>query len=115
MPPKSVLAIGSVIWALFFAGIPITAAAIAYAAWKGIPKNFSREMYWTVFVSASAVGGLLTVLAQRISLSSFWEILAHYGCGISGLLLFPVGVGCGAAVFTYRGPTFSRSPRPGDE
>jgi hypothetical protein len=36
----------------FFVIVPSIAAAIGYAAWKGKPKNFSREMYWTAFAVA---------------------------------------------------------------
>lgn len=33
----------------FFVAVPPIAAAIGYAAWKGRPKNFDREMYWNFF------------------------------------------------------------------
>ncbi len=37
----------------FFVIVPSIAAAIGYAAWKGKPKNFDREMYWTAFACVS--------------------------------------------------------------
>ena len=36
----------------FFVAVPSIAAVIGYAAWKGKPKNFNREMYWTAFAAA---------------------------------------------------------------
>ena len=105
----------SYVFLVMLAIMPFIAGAVAYAAWKGLPKNFSKEMYWTVFVVAEVAGALLILEAQRISLNNSWLLLAHYACGFSGLLVFAVGMGCGAAVFTYRGPIFSRSPKPKDE
>ena len=50
----------------FFVVVPSIAAVIGYAAWKGKPKNFSREMYWTVFAAAVATSLFLMVFAQRM-------------------------------------------------
>jgi hypothetical protein len=50
---------------VFFVLAPCVAATIGYAAWKGKPKSFDREMYWTTFVSTAAVAGLIIVYALR--------------------------------------------------
>jgi hypothetical protein len=94
--------------------VPGITAGIAYAAWKGLPKNFSREMYWTAFVSTGVPALFLLVVAQRTDLEGLRHILTHYTCAFSGLLLLGVSWGCGAAILTYRGPMFSRLSQPKD-
>jgi cytochrome bd-type quinol oxidase subunit 1 len=49
----------------FFVMAPAIGAAVGYSAWKGKPKNFDREMYWTAFVFTVAVAAFVFVLAQR--------------------------------------------------
>jgi hypothetical protein len=93
---------------LFFVGIPAIAGVIAYAASKGLPENFSREMYWTAFVSACVAAALLFVGAQRFDLEGLWHVLAHYVCAILSLLAFGIAMGCGVAIFTHRGRAFSQ-------
>src|SRR3989442_631117 len=67
------------------------AAVIGYAAWKGKPNNFGRDMYWTAFVSASAASGFLIVYAQRMSADvRSWQYLAQLAYFGLGILLFGV-------------------------
>ena len=84
----------------FFAIAPSVAAAIGYAAWKGKPKSFDREMYWTAFVSTGAVAGLIIVYAQRNG--GTWPRLAQLACLGLGALLFGVALGFGVGIFTRR-------------
>lgn len=97
---------------LFFIGMPVIAVAIAVAARKGLPKNFSREMYWTAMVVAAAVAATLGFVAQRDSHLGLWPAILRYVCMAACLMLLGVGMGCAAAIFTYRGPTFSRLSQP---
>jgi len=65
--PKVSLWIGAALFLLgFFVVVPSIAAVIGYAAWKGKPKNFGRDMYWTAFVVAIAASSFLMVYAQRM-------------------------------------------------
>jgi len=87
----------------FFIIVPSIAAAIGYAAWKGKPKNFSREMYWTAFASAGAISLFLLVYAQRMQADArTWQYLAQIACFGTGALLFGVAMGCLVGIFAYR-------------
>jgi len=87
----------------FLVVVPAIAAAIGYAAWKGKPKNFSQEMYWTAFASAIAVSGFLMVFAQRMQADvRTWQYIAQLACFGVGALLFGVAGGCFLGVFIYR-------------
>ena len=112
MPSLRLISImGGIELAIFCVCIPTIAAVIAYAAFKGRPRNFSREMYWTAFISAGGIGLALILIAQRLYLSGFWQTLAHYVFGILGLLLFGVAAGCFSGIFIYKGPLFSKLSR----
>jgi hypothetical protein len=92
---------GLLLFTLFVAA-PLIAAAIGYAAWKGRPKNFNREMYWTSFIAIGAAGGFLMVYAQRIHADvRTWQYLLQLACFGLGALLFGVAGGCGVGIFTY--------------
>src|SRR5215469_10696860 len=43
----------------FFVVAPAIAATIGYAARKGKPKSFDREMCWTTFVATGVVAGII--------------------------------------------------------
>ena len=87
----------------FFVVVPLIAAAIGYAAWKGKPKNFSREMYWTAFAAATVVSLFLMVFAQRMHADvRTWLYLVQVACFGLGALLFGVAGGCMVGIFTYR-------------
>jgi undecaprenyl pyrophosphate phosphatase UppP len=87
----------------FFVVIPSIAAAIGYAAWKGKPKNFNREMYWTSFAAATVASLLLMVFAQRMHADvRTWLYLVRVACFALGALLFGVAGGCTVGIFTYR-------------
>jgi small neutral amino acid transporter SnatA (MarC family) len=88
---------------IFVVVVPSIAAAIGYAAWKGKPKNFDREMYWMAFVTAIAVSLFLMVFAQRMHADvRTWQYLAQVMCFGSGAILFGVAGGCMIGIFTYR-------------
>ena len=88
---------------IFFVAIPSIAAAIGYAAWKGKPKNFSREMYWTAFAAVGTVSLVFMVYAQRMHADvGTWQYPLQIGCFGLGAPLFGVATGCMVGVFTYR-------------
>jgi hypothetical protein len=79
------------------------AAAIGYAAWKGKPKNFNREMYWTGFAAALVASLFLMVVAQRMHADVRTSLYAvQLACFGLGALLFGVAGGCVVGVFIYR-------------
>ena len=89
----------------FFIVVPSIAAAIGYAAWKGRPRNFSREMYWTAFVAAMAVSLFLFVYSQRMHADvRTWHYLLQIACFGGGAFFFGIAGGCMVGIFTYRHP-----------
>jgi hypothetical protein len=95
----------------FFVLAPSIAAAIGYAAWKGWPKSFDREMYWTVFVASGAVAGLVIVYALRIRpVGGAWLHLVQLTCLGLGALLFGVALGFGVGIFTRRRNSLTQGP-----
>ena len=95
----------------FFVIVPSIAAVIGYAAWKGKPNNFGRDMYWTAFVAAGAASGFLMVYAQRMSADvRSWQYLAQLACFGLGVLLFGVAGGCFIGIFTYRRRSSPQDP-----
>lgn len=92
----------------FFVLAPSIAAAIAYAAWKGWPKTFDREMYWTAFVASGAVTALVNAYAMRIrAVGETWLHIVQLACLGLCALLFGVAFGFGVGIFTRR-----RNPPP---
>lgn len=95
----------------FFVVVPSVAAVIGYAAWKGKPKNFSREMYWTVFAAAVAASLFLMVSAQRMQADiRTWQYLVQCACFGAGALLCGVAGGCLVGIFTYRRGVMNQNP-----
>jgi|SRR5271167_471319 len=96
------LFLAAVILFQMLVGTPLIVTAIAYAASKGKPKTFDREMYWTAFASCFIVGVLLAYFGFRprsIGTSGlFFEALSF----ILALGFFGVGMGCAVGIFTYR-------------
>ena len=84
----------------FFVIAPTIAATIAYAAWKGKPKGFDRDMYWTAFVSTAAVAGFILVYAQRNG--GTWPPLVRVACFEIAALLFGVALGFGVGILARR-------------
>ena len=84
----------------FFVIAPCIAAMIGYAAWKGKPKSFNREMYWTVFVSSGAAAGFIVVLVQRYGKT--WPGPVQLACLVLSALLVGVSLGFGVGIFTRR-------------
>jgi hypothetical protein len=94
-----------------FVVVPSIAAAIGYAAWKGKPKNFSREMYWTAFAAAGVASLFLIVCAQRMHADvRTWQYLLQIACFGLGALLFGVAGGCMVGIFTYRRSPLTQDP-----
>lgn len=95
----------------FFVLAPSIATAIGYAAWKGWPKSFDREMYWTAFVALSAVAGLVIVYASRIkAVGGIWLHLVQLACLGLGALVFGVALGFGVGIFTRRRDSLTQGP-----
>jgi len=95
----------------FFVIVPSIAAAIGYAAWKGKPKNFNREMFWTAFAAATGVSLFLMVFAQRMHADvRTWQYLVQLASFGSGALLFGVAGGCMIGIFTYRRGVKGQNP-----
>jgi uncharacterized membrane protein SpoIIM required for sporulation len=112
MNPKSVMW-STEAWLLltFFLVVPSVAAAIGYAAWKGKPKNFSREMYCTAFAATIAGSLLLMMYSQRINADvRTWQYALQIVCFGLGALLFGIAGGCLVGIFTFR-----RSQRAGQK
>jgi hypothetical protein len=98
---------------VLFVVAPSIAAVIGYAAWKGKPKNFEREMYWTAFVALGGVSGFLLVFAQRMHADvRTWQYVLQLACFGLGALFLGVAMGCGVAIFTCRRRPLS--PKPPD-
>jgi hypothetical protein len=95
----------------FLVVIPLVAAVIGYAAWKGKPKSFGRDMYWTISAVASAAALGLGVYAQRMQADvRTWQYLLQLGCFGLGALLAGVALGCGVGILTYRRRTPPEEP-----
>lgn len=104
MNPKTAILVGHVF--LLFAVVvivPSIVAAIGYAAWKGKPKDFSREMYWTAFVVAILSSLFVLVYAQRMHADvRTSRYLVQVACFCGGALLFGVAGGCMVGILAYR-------------
>ena len=95
----------------FFVAVPSIAAVIGYAAWKGKPKNFNREMYWTAFAAAIVASLFLMEFAQRMQADvRTWRYLVQIACFDAGALLFGVAGGCLVGIFTYRRGVQNQGP-----
>ena len=96
---------------ILFGGGPSIAAAVAYAAWKGKPKNFDREMYWTAFIGMGAVSAVVIVFALRIRAGvGTWQYLFQCVSFSLGAILFGISMGCGVGIFTYRRRRSAETP-----
>jgi hypothetical protein len=83
--------------------VPSIAAAIGYAAWSGIPRNFNREMYFTAFVLIGGVSVFLLTYAIRMNADiRTWGYLWQVSCLGIGTLLFGVAGGCMIGIIAYR-------------
>lgn len=95
---------------MFFVIAPSIAVAIAYAAWRGKPKSFDREMYWTVFVATCAVAAVIIVYSLRMQTDDEMRFhLVQLVCLGLGALLFGVSFGFGVGVFTRRSTSVTES------
>jgi uncharacterized membrane protein len=95
----------------FFIIIPLIAGVIGLAAWRGKPKNFSRELYWTAF--ASAVVSSAFVFSYAIKMHAdvrTWQYLLQLSCFGLGVLLIGIASGCAVGIFAYRRGLSPESP-----
>ena len=88
------------IFIMFFVIAPCIAVAMGYAAWKGKPKSFDREMYWTAFVSVGAIAGFVIVYTLRAG--GAWPLPLQLASLGLGALLFGVALGFGIGIFARR-------------
>src|ERR1700693_1929125 len=87
--------------------VPSIAVLIGCGAWKGKPKNFSREMYWTLLVSVGAASCVLLAYAIRMDADvRTWQHLLQLASIGLGALLLGIAGGCGVGIFTYRRGSF---------
>jgi len=95
----------------FFVVVPSITASIGYAAWKGKPKNFSRELYWTVFVSVVVASGFVFLYAGKMHAGiGTWQYVLQLACFGFGILLFGIAGGCLIGIFVYRRGSFPKDP-----
>jgi hypothetical protein len=95
----------------FFVVVPSITAVIGYAAWKGKPKNFSRELYWTVFVPAVVASGFVFLYAVKMHAGiGTWRYVLQLACFGFGILLFGIAGGCLVGIFGYRRGSFPKDP-----
>ena len=98
---------------IVFVIAPAIATVIGYSAWKGKPKNFDREMYWTAFAAAGAIAVFLMVFAQRMHADvRTWQYLIQIAVFGLGALLLGVAAGCMVGIFAYRRRSSSQSHVP---
>src|SRR5215831_1186057 len=84
----------------FLVVAPAIAAAIGYAARKGKPKSFDREMYWTAFVATGVVAIIFIVYALRMPTDDVtWRHLLQLTVLGLGAVLFGVSLGFGVGIF----------------
>ena len=83
--------------------VPLIAAAIGYAAWRGKPTNFSREMYFAVSVVVGGISLFLLLQATRMRGGFLtWAHLLQLSCFGLAAVLMGVAGGCMVGVVTYR-------------
>lgn len=85
------------------------AIAIAYFAFKGRPKTFDRWMYWTCFCAFMISGGVLFGIGEKLVEPRYNNAYMQPICVFSALFLFGLALGCGLAIFTFRGPVWRGS------
>jgi hypothetical protein len=96
---------------ILFGVAPSIAAAVAYAAWKGKPKNFDREMYWTAFIAIGAVSAFVVMFALRMRAEvGTWQYFFQCASFSLGAILFGMSMGCGVGIFTYRRRPSAETP-----
>ena len=81
---------------------PALAIAIAYAAWRGKPKNFSPEQYGMVCVACGIGAVLLFVFAKWMNADvRTAQYFLQLAAVLLGGLLFGVCMGCGFPVLLH--------------
>lgn len=99
---------------LFFAFGTGTPIAVAYAAWRGYPKKFTRDSFFRGAILLGAAGGGLFIFSQHIVPTTYWQFVGVEICGYSGLLLLFVAMGFGLSIFTLRRPVSLENKRAVD-
>jgi len=113
MTQSDVRAIAEIVFVVvaFFVMAPTVATVIAYRAYRGKPKSFDREMYWTAFVAIGAVAGIVIVYALRMDTKDeFAGNLLRMIALLLGALLFGVSLGFGAGIFTRKSNSQPKEP-----
>jgi len=83
----------------FFVVGPVLAIAIAYAAWRGIPQNFSPRRYGTVCIASGVTAFLLFGLAKWMNADVRTpQYFLQFTCFLTSGLLFGVFMGSGSSV-----------------
>ncbi len=78
----------------FFVVGPVLAIAIAYAAWRGKPRNFNHRRYGTVCVASSVTACLLFGFAKWMNADvRTSQYFLQLTCVLLSGLLFGVGMG----------------------
>jgi uncharacterized membrane protein len=102
----------------FFVIAPVVAAVIGYAAWKGMPKNWDRSMYWTAFVVAIISSMLVMAYAVRMHADvRTGQYVIQILMAALGAILFGVAGGCMVGIFTYghgAGPLWRGATSPSE-
>jgi hypothetical protein len=78
---------------------PVIAIVIAYAAWRGKPRNFTPQRYGLVCIASSVSAALLLVLAKWINADvRTSQYFLQLGCFLLGFMLLGAGMGSFFAV-----------------
>ena len=95
----------------FFVMAPTVATVIGYRAYRGKPKSFNREMYWTAFAATGVVAVIVIRYAVRMDTRDelVWNLLRMIAL-LLGALLFGVSLGFGAGIFTRKSNSQSKEP-----
>ena len=84
----------------FFVVGPVVAAVIAYATWRGKPRNFSPQRYGMVCVASGAIASLLLGFAKWINADvRAPQYFLQLACVLVSGLLFGVLMGSGFSMF----------------
>jgi hypothetical protein len=94
MNPKYLWLADAIQLLTFFVIAPVIAIVIAYAAWRGKPKNFSPQRYGMVCATSGVSASLLVVLAKWINADIRTpQYFLQLACFLLGFLLLGVGMG----------------------
>ena len=95
MNPDYLWLTGTIELLTFFVVAPLLSIVIAYAAWRGKPRNFNSERYLVVCIGSGVLAVLLFVFAKWMNAdvrtaAYFVQLI----CILLSFLLLGVGAGC---------------------